>query len=114
MRDVVLSFDDEEAGGDAYWHERTVPGMLPRAGDWVWNPTDRRHFEVVRLGWSFVQSGSVNASSGEWAPLIRVHVRPLARAVAGSATPTGPTLADLDDELYMAGSATPTGDDARG
>lgn len=82
---MLLSFDDEEAGGTAAWHEYVPPGFpLPDRGDWVWGPEGcdenddpygHAHYEVVRRGWTFTQPGSANARDGSWAPIVRVHVQ---------------------------------------
>jgi hypothetical protein len=74
MTDLVsLSFDDEEAGGWAVWYEKTVPGAIPVAGDWVWHEGVR--YVVVLRGWTFVQDGSLEARNRNWEPIVRVHVR---------------------------------------
>lgn len=86
---LLITFDDEEAGGTSHWTQTVATGTpFPAAGDWVWGPercdadgepVGKRYtrFEVVRRGWNFVSHGSVSAREGWWWPNVRVHVRRL-------------------------------------
>lgn len=77
---VRLNFDDEDAGGNTFWTEVVPQGCgLPAAGDWVWNESNRKKYEVVRRSWGFVQPGSPNAARQDYWPLVQIHVQEVDR-----------------------------------